>query len=246
MRCAVSGTCASHPRAHSGSPARAPMPRMPSSTTSASARTDGSVVSTTPAAMAAALAPSWTVSVVHRRGVPAGLGEACDGIQGVGAVVARPHERGDRVALALLEPGGGDPGQTLDRTGHELPLVEARHERGLGGVDGRRRPRLDHCTTPAACRRGGTASSGASATTMAEAMPASWDRETWIEVIPRASTAAATVPRTSKCGRPSAPAVHLGVLPQHPRRRTQRLGQCLLGGEPGGLAVERHRPLGSR
>ena len=62
MTCAVSESAASQPAAHAGRPARAPMPRMPSSTTSASPRPLGSVVSTTPAASAAARAPSWTVS----------------------------------------------------------------------------------------------------------------------------------------------------------------------------------------
>jgi hypothetical protein len=67
-------------------------------------------------------------AVVHCRGVPPRLGEACDGIQGVRAVVAGPDECGDRVAVALLEPGGCDPGQTLDSAGHELALLEGRHE----------------------------------------------------------------------------------------------------------------------
>ena len=67
-------------------------------------------------------------AVVHCCGVPSRLGEACDGIQGVRAVVARSDERGDRVALALLEPGGCDAGQTLDCAGHQLALVEGRHE----------------------------------------------------------------------------------------------------------------------
>ena len=62
MTWADSGSAASQPTAQSGSPARAPMPRMPSSTTSASPSPLGSVVSTTPAASAAARAPSCTWS----------------------------------------------------------------------------------------------------------------------------------------------------------------------------------------
>ena len=200
MTWADSESAASQPTAHSGSPGRAPMPRMPSSTTSASPSPLGSVVSTDAGRLGSRPGTLVHVVVVHGDGVPAGLREAGHGVQRVGSVVPRSDQRGDGLAVALLEPGGGDSRQAFDRPGISSPSSSV-------AISAASAARTHRSTRP-------RSSVEPSAMTTADAMPASWDSDRCSEVMPSARPAphgAADLEVRAAVGA----SVHLGVVPVH-------------------------------
>ena len=75
-------------------------------------------------------------------------GEQGSGVQGVAAVVPRPHQQHDPSAVGRPEPVGHGPGQSVRRTLHQRPLGQPRHQRAL-----RRPDLLDRVRPPHAAKR---------------------------------------------------------------------------------------------
>ena len=91
---------------------------------------------------------------------------------------------------------------------------------------------------------GQRAASQDSSTTNATAIPASCDSDRCTRSTPSSPARAATVPRSSKDGPAAHVDDHLGVVPGQVAGRAERLGQRLLGGEPGRERLQRQRGLG--
>ena len=144
-------------------------------------------------------------------------GEGGAGEQGVAAVVARPDEQGDATPVGRAEQPQAHRGQAGGRPLHERALGQGRQQRLLRGPD------LGAVCSPITRARAGRAGKP-SATTTAEAMPPSWLREMCKDVTPSCAARPATVPRTSRCGRPCSPTV------------TSASCQCRSPGAPSALA----------
>ena len=79
---------------------------------------------------------------------------------------------------------------------------------------------------------------------MADAMPASWLSDRWMVCARRAWPGRATVPLQHERRAPVGVLDHLAVVPLQTSRGAQRLGERLLGREPGGQRGQRQRALG--
>ena len=164
------------------------------------------------------------------------------GAQRVAAVVAgrRPAARRGR---RTPRPGTTRARRRRRRPARRRPAASASPagqpgHRGAPRRGGRRR-RLtaDHGPHPGA--------QADSATTTALAMPASWDSDRCRWRRPARRPRAATVPRDLQAaGGRSACDDHRGVEPVQAGRGAERLGQRLLGREPGGQRGQRQPPLG--
>ena len=157
-------------------------------------------------------------------------GQPGTGEQGVPAVVARAR------------PGSAPAPRRPGRTAAASPAA-LRPARRRPAASGRRRPpRVEDDLLELPDPRGGEGDHiYASQTTTAEAMPASWDRLTWMVPMPSSAARAATVPVSAKLGRPSASVMISASSQDSPAGAPERLGQGLLGREPRGLGG--HRPL---
>ena len=128
----------------------------------------------------------------HRRPAP---GQPSPGEQGVPAVVARADQDQHPGAVDPSEQAHGRPGdrrgQPAGRALHQRVVADLGDRRGLELADRVDPVRLEHRIDP-----------HASQITTAEAMPASWDRLTWMVAIPSSAVLAATVPVTLNSGRP--------------------------------------------
>ena len=218
------------PAASARSPPRPPMPTIPSRTRSARPRP-----SAPPANRrqhpAAGAPERGEAGRVHPVGIeqdggdpraPAGEGGA--GEQRVAAVVAGADEQRDATSVGRAEQPQADGGQAGGGPLHERALGLGGEQRRLGG------PHLRAVCSPITRRpamlRGRRRSRDGepSATTTAEAMPPSWLSEMCQEVTPSCAARPATVPRTSRCGRPCSPTV------------TSASCQCRSPGAPRALA----------
>ena len=207
----------------SGSPGRPPMPSTPSTTRSAPgqviARTEVGTrsssamsISRPPAARSAASPRSCgvprqrtAVTAQPRAGQP-GAGE-----QRVAAVVARTDQD--------HHPGAVDPAAECGRQVAGPRPRRARRRRAASSC--RRRPPSMAAASSGAdrsrpCTR--IARTQASQITTAEAMPASWDRLTWIVPTPSSAGPVGDRPGDHEAGRPPVVGQHLRVLPGQSRR----------------------------
>ena len=243
---ASSATASTRPRPPAGRPGRPPMPRMPSSTRSASAQLTarGSAVRRRatrrprPRPPRPPRAPRVRAvrphGAQHRDAGDAGLGEARRRHTGRRRRCCRPDERDDacapsrsssRAATTSASPRG--------RARHQLALGQLGHGGRLGGPDAarRRRPRSrDHSALgdDDGRRDAGVVGQG----------------DVQASRTPRSSARACTVPRDLQVrAAVRRRARTRGVGPVQPDRRAERLGQRLLGGEPGREGVERQVAL---
>ena len=147
------------------------------------------------------------------------------GPQRVGAVVAAADEQQDAGAV----DAGQQPGAVRREPGrgplHQRAVRQGGEQRRLERADRVRRVQPPH----------------ASATTTAVATPPSCDSDRCHALMPCADASSATPPCSRSTGRPDSQRHHLGVAPAQPARGAERLGDRLLGGEPGRERLDRAR-----
>ena len=227
---------------------RPPMPTMPSTTRSAAATASASGLAD-PAAGAAQFGEPCDVRPSRiqqqRRHLSSTASQRRPGEQRVAAVVARADEQ--------HHPGAVDPVEGSSQW--IASMRRALHEDAFGNARNRAASAARTCTTgtprhaSSSRRLGDTVAeailSAPSAITVAEAMPPSCDSDTCQRVTPRARPAPATVPAHLQQRAARVVGADLGVGPEQSAAGTERLGERLLGREPGGerLRAARRAPV---
>ena len=184
----------------------------------------------TPAAVTAASPPACGCSdTVTTAAATPSSAQRGDGVQGVAAVVPAADE-GDDAAARRARASRTATTAASPRAARSISVPS----RQL--APSRRPRRHGRCSRRSASI---TASPQPSAMTTADAMPASWDRDTCsvvhAQVVGAGLHGAAHLQVRAAVGA----AQHRGVGPVQADRRPERLGQRLLGREPGGQGVER-------